>query len=180
MTQPARLLPPPCEIDVVVESPLWSGVADIESCVRRAVEAALPSERAACELAVVLTDDRTMRGLNARFRGIDKATNVLSFPTLGSSQPHPGARGGEPISLGDIVIAFETARAEAAAEGKEFDHHFAHLLVHGVLHLLGYDHHSDAEAEAMEARERAILLQLDIADPYAERDRVAADGTGCA
>lgn len=121
-----------------------------------------------------------MRGLNARFRGIDKATNVLSFPPPGSSQPHPGARGGEPVSLGDIVIAFETTRAEAAAEGKEFDHHFAHLLVHGVLHLLGYDHHSDAEAEAMEARERAILLQLGIADPYAERDRVAADGTGCA
>lgn len=179
MTEPARL-PPPCSIDVVVESPLWSGVADVESSVCRAVEAALPPERTDCELAVVLTDDRTMRGLNARFRGIDKATNVLSFPTPGSSQPRTDERRGEPVSLGDIVIAFETTRAEAAAEGKEFDHHFAHLLVHGVLHLLGYDHHSDAEAEAMEARERAILMQLDIPDPYAERDRVAADETGCA
>lgn len=179
MTQPARLLPP-CTIDVSVESSLWSGVADIESCVRRAVEAALPPDRADCELAVVLTDDQTMRALNARFRGIDKATNVLSFPTPGPSQPRTGERRGELIALGDIVIAFETTQAEAAAEGKEFGHHFAHLLVHGVLHLLGYDHHSDAEAEAMEARERAILMQLDMPDPYAERDRVAADGHGCA
>ncbi|MFY9698194.1 MAG: rRNA maturation RNase YbeY [Rhodoplanes sp.] len=179
MTQPARPLPL-CPIDVLVESPLWNGIADIESCVRRAVAAALPPERADCGLAVVLTDDQTMRGLNARFRGSDTATNVLSFPTPRSPGPPADQSHGEPISLGDIVIAFETVRAEAVAEGKEFGHHVAHLLVHGVLHLLGYDHHSDPEAEAMEARERAILMQLDMPDPYAERDRVPADGHGCA
>lgn len=179
MTQPARPLPS-CTIDVLVESPLWSGIADIESCVRRAVAAALPPDDADCELAVVLTDDRSMRALNARFRGSDTATNVLSFPTSESSRLPADQRRGEPISLGDIVIAFETAQAEAAAEGKEFGHHVAHLLVHGVLHLLGYDHHSDPEAEAMEARERAILMQLDMPDPYAERDRFPVDGYGCA
>jgi len=179
MTQPARPLPP-CTIDVLVESPLWSGIANIESCVRRAVAAALPPDHADCELAVVLTDDHSMRALNARFRGSDTATNVLSFPTPRPSRPPADQSRGEPISLGDIVIAFETAQAEAAAEGKEFGHHVAHLLVHGVLHLLGYDHHADPEAEAMEARERAILMQLDMPDPYAERDRVPADGHGCA
>lgn len=177
MTKPVRPLPH-CTIDVLVESPLWSGIAGIESCVRRAVAAALPPDDADCELAVVLTDDRSMRALNARFRGSDTATNVLSFPT--SFRPPADQRRGEPISLGDVVIAFETAQAEAAAEGKELGHHVAHLLVHGVLHLLGYDHHSDPEAEAMEARERAILMQLDMPDPYAERDRVPANGHGCA
>lgn len=163
---------PPCTIDIVVESPLWDAVADVETRVRRAAEAALPPERADCELAVVLTDDETMRALNARFRGQDAATNVLSFPAPAFSQRTAEGRRGEPVFLGDIVIAFDTAKAEADAEGKEFGHHFAHLLVHGVLHLLGYDHHSDAEAEAMEARERAILERLDMPDPYEERDRV--------
>jgi probable rRNA maturation factor len=179
MTEPARPLPS-CTIDVLVESPFWSDIADIESCVRRAVAAALPPDNADCELAVVLTDDRSMRALNARFRGSDTATNVLSFPTSAASRLSTDRRSGEPIPLGDIVIAFETAQTEAAAEGKEFSHHVTHLLVHGVLHLLGYDHHSDPEAEAMEARERAILLQLDMPDPYAEYDRVPADGHGCA
>lgn len=179
MTGPAPP-PPSCTIDILLESPLWSGIADIESCVRRAVAAALPPDAADCELAVVLTDDRSMRALNARFRGTDAATNVLSFPPPGSSRLPADQRRGAPISLGDIVIAFETAQAEAVAERKEFGHHVAHLLVHGVLHLLGYDHHSDREAESMEARERAILMQLDMPDPYAERDRVPADGHGCA
>jgi probable rRNA maturation factor len=169
MTQSERPAPP-CTIDIVVESPLWNDVSDIESHVRRAAEAALPPDHEDCELAVVLTDDQTMRALNARFRGKDAATNVLSFPAPASSQRTAEGRRGEPVFLGDIVIAFDTAKAEADAEGKEFCHHFAHLLVHGVLHLLGYDHCSDAEAEAMEARERAILGRLDMPDPYDERD----------
>jgi probable rRNA maturation factor len=177
MTQSERPAPP-CTIDILVESPLWSGLADIESCVRRAVAAALPPEREDCELAVVLTDDRSMRALNARFRGSDAATNVLSFPALASPEPSAEGRRAEPTFLGDIVIAFETAKAEAAAEGKEFGHHIAHLLVHGVLHLLGYDHHSDTEAEAMEARERAILLRLHMPDPYEERDRAPSEQHG--
>jgi probable rRNA maturation factor len=155
-------------IDIVIESPLWDRIADIEAQVRRAAEAALPTTRADCEIAVLLTDDRSMRALNARFRGSDKPTNVLSFPAPVSAQPTAG-EGAPSAFLGDIVVAFETAKAEADAEEKEFGHHVTHLIVHGVLHLLGYDHEADAEAEAMEARERAILLQLDISDPYGER-----------
>ena len=155
-------------IDIVIESPLWDRIADIEAQVRRAAEAALPPARADCEIAVLLTDDQSMRALNARFRGSDKPTNVLSFPAPASAQPTAGD-GAPSAFLGDIVIAFETANAEADAEEKEFGHHVAHLIVHGVLHLLGYDHEADAEAEAMEARERAILMQLDISDPYGER-----------
>ena len=155
-------------IEIVIESPLWDRVADVEAQVRRAVEAALPPTRAACEIAVVLTDDESMRALNARFRGNDKPTNVLSFPAPASAQS-PAGKDAPPASLGDILVAFETAKAEAAAQGKEFGHHVAHLIVHGVLHLLGYDHEADAEAEAMEARERAILMRLDISDPYEER-----------
>ena len=158
----------PDMIDIVIESPLWDRVADIQAQVRQAAQAALPPTRADCEIAVVLTDDRSMRALNARFRGNDKPTNVLSFPAPASAQSTAG-KGAPPAFLGDIVVGFETAQAEAAAQGKEFHHHVAHLIVHGVLHLLGYDHEADAEAEAMEARERAILMRLDISDPYEER-----------
>lgn len=165
--------PPGSGIDIVVESPLWHAFGDAEAQVRRAVAATLPPQDADCELAVVLTDDQSMRALNARFRGRDAPTNVLSFPALPSARPSPPQPGGPPAFLGDVVIAFETATAEAAAQGKEFGHHVSHLLVHGVLHLLGYDHQADAEAEAMEARERAILGQLGIPDPDDEREPAA-------
>lgn len=160
-------------IDVIVESPHWDGVpAAAEPWVRRVVEAALPAQQPACDLAVVFADDHAIRALNARFRGRDAATNVLSFPPPSAAlAPAPG----ETMPLGDVVIAFETAQAEAAAEGKEFLHHVSHLLVHGVLHLLGYDHHTDAEADSMEMCERAILDGLGIADPYAESGAGRAD-----
>jgi probable rRNA maturation factor len=171
MTQREPSAPP--AIDLLVEARQWDGIADLESWVRRAVEAALPPAQAHCALAVVLTDDESMRALNARFRGVDRPTNVLAFPASAPARRPAEERGGDPVFLGDVVIAFETAKAEAAADGKEFGHHVAHLLVHGILHLLGYDHHSDAEAEAMEARERAILMRLDVPDPYSPRSRVA-------
>jgi probable rRNA maturation factor len=157
---------PACTIDIVIESSRWDGerAAD-ESWVRRVAAAAMPPEHAACELAVVFTDDETIRTLNARFRGRDAPTNVLSFPPPSFAAVGPG----EAVPLGDVVIAFETAQAEAAAQGKEFIQHVTHLLVHGVLHLLGYDHQSDAEAELMEMRERAVLRELGIPDPYQER-----------
>ena len=121
------------------------------------------------ELAVMLTDDAGIRTLNSNWRGIDKPTNVLSFPAL---QP-TGAGGPDdaPRMLGDIAIAYETTRQEADDEQKPFDHHLSHLAIHGFLHLMGYDHETDDDAEAMEGLEQEILAQLGIPDPYADRDR---------
>jgi probable rRNA maturation factor len=146
-------------IDVLVESNLWKRKAEATSMARRAVvEAAVALETPAAELAIVLTDDSAIRALNREWRGVDAATNVLSFPT--------GGRGGKPSLIGDIVLAYETIAQEACAEHKPFAHHVAHLAVHGFLHLLGYDHVRATEAEAMERTERAILRRLAIPDPY--------------
>lgn len=151
-------------IDIIRQSPLWDAEAGIDDVLRRAVaEAAAAVSTTAAELAIVLGDDSGIRDLNRRWRGIDKPTNVLSFPA-------PGARAETPRLLGDIVLAYETAAREAAAEGKPLAHHLAHLAVHGFLHLVGYDHETDADADAMEHRERAILARLSVPDPYAGRD----------
>jgi probable rRNA maturation factor len=116
-----------------------------------------------------LADDATVRRLNAAHRGRDRATNVLSFPTF---DPIPEAAPAHlppgPAPLGDVVLALETIRAEAAATGTPFSAHVSHLVVHGCLHLLGYDHHKSADAARMEGLERAILAGLGIADPYAD------------
>ena len=144
-------------VDIIIESPLWGSHGDIEAAVHRTIAAAV-ADAIDGEVAVLLADDATVRDMNARWRGKEGATNVLSFP------PGPGA---EARHLGDIVIAYETAAEEARLQGKPFDHHLAHLVVHGFLHLLGYDHESDANADAMERRERDILARLEIPDPYA-------------
>ena len=173
-------------IDIEVEDPAWTeALPDLEVVVERAARATLtfqpliPAEagtqvldRGASgsnwvsasagmsgnwEITVLLTDDKTIQDLNARFRGKDKPTNVLSFPAAESAAPH----------LGDIALAFGVCAAEAEAQGKPLAHHLMHLTVHGVLHLLGYDHEADAEAEEMEGMERAILATLGVPDPYA-------------
>jgi probable rRNA maturation factor len=108
-------------------------------------------------VAVLLTDDAAVKTLNADFRGKDAPTNVLSFPAPATAAPH----------LGDIVLAFGVCAQEAEAQAKPLAHHLMHLTAHGVLHLLGYDHESDADAEAMEALEREILANLGVPDPYA-------------
>jgi probable rRNA maturation factor len=146
------------EIDVLVQSDHWRDSTDIEKTVRHAIAAAAAVATRAGELAVVLTDDSTIRGLNRDWRGIDAATNVLSFPT--------GAAGGKPPLLGDIVLAYETVAREARDEGKPFAHHVAHLVVHGFLHLVGYDHEHGEDAEIMEQTERNILQRMAIPDPY--------------
>jgi probable rRNA maturation factor len=117
------------------------------------------------EISLVLADDAMVRDLNGRYRGQDKPTNVLSFATLDDEDDISPADG--PLMLGDVIVAFETTAREAASEGKSLAAHLSHLVVHGVLHLLGYDHQDDAEAEEMEAAERSILAGLGIADPYA-------------
>ena len=115
------------------------------------------------EIAVLLTDDATIRAMNAQWRGIDKPTNVLSFPAGKSTVAADTA------PLGDIAIACETVAREAATENKAFLDHLAHLSIHGYLHLIGFDHETDSEAERMEHLETRILASLGIADPYADR-----------
>jgi len=158
--------------EVLVVADGWQSQPDAEAVIHRAVAAA--AEMAAAdvgdaELAIMLTDDAGIQTLNLNWRGIDKPTNVLSFPAL---QPTgAGAPDDAPRMLGDIAIAFETTRREADDEQKPFDHHLSHLAVHGFLHLIGYDHENDDDAEAMESLETEILAQLGIPDPYADRER---------
>ncbi|MBV9560435.1 MAG: rRNA maturation RNase YbeY [Bradyrhizobium sp.] len=159
--------------EVLVAADCWRSEPDAETVVQRAIATAadaIDADVAGAELAVMLTDDPTIRTLNLDWRGIDKPTNVLSFA---ASLPAP-PQGGEdaPRTLGDIAIAYQTMRKEADDEHKPFAHHLSHLAVHGFLHLVGYDHETDDEAEAMEALERTILGQLGIPDPYAERGRM--------
>jgi probable rRNA maturation factor len=112
-------------------------------------------------IAIALADDAMVQAANRDWRAKDKPTNVLSFPAV------PPDRIAAAQFLGDVIVAHETVAAEASAEGKPFADHLAHLVTHGVLHLLGYDHGTAAEAELMETRERAILAQLGVPDPYA-------------
>ena len=159
--------------EVLVTADCWQDVPDAEAVILRAVAAAAEAADAdtgGAELAVMLTDDAGIRTLNSNWRGIDKPTNVLSFPALQPTAP-PGDDD-PPRMLGDIAIAYETLRREADEEAKPFDHHLSHLVVHGFLHLIGYDHETDAEAEAMEALEKEILAQLGIPDPYGTRERI--------
>jgi probable rRNA maturation factor len=152
-------------VDTIIDSQLWAAEPDAAGIVRRAIgEAAELADAHDCELAVMLTDDAAVRALNAQWRGLDKPTNVLSFPAP------PSLQGDAPVHLGDIAIAYETTAREAAGEGKPLAHHLSHLAVHGFLHLLGYDHESDADAQTMERLERAILSRLGIPDPYPTQD----------
>jgi probable rRNA maturation factor len=155
-------------IDVVIESARWQKAPRAAAVVRRAIGAAAPASARNAELSVVLTSDRAIRTLNRRWRGRDQPTNVLSFPA--PAQALGKLARGAPRHLGDIVLAYETVAREARAEGKPLDHHIAHLALHGFLHLLGYDHESHGQAEAMERRERRILARLGVPDPYADRD----------
>lgn len=157
---------PALAVDIVVESPLWKAQRGADAMLRRALAAAAALVPSDGELAVVLTDDAAIRALNRDWRGKDAATNVLSFP---AKEARPDRRA--PRLLGDIVIAYETVAREVAADGKPFMHHLAHLAVHGFLHLVGYDHEANGDADAMEGLEIAILARLDVPDPYLLRDQ---------
>jgi probable rRNA maturation factor len=113
-------------------------------------------------VSIVLTDDAEQRRLNRTWRGADAPTNVLAFPLAGAAPP------GAPVLLGDVVLAFETVAREAAEQKKPLADHLRHLVVHGVLHLLGFDHRTDTEAAIMEARETEILAGLGVPDPYGD------------
>lgn len=147
-------------VEVVVQSPLWNEEQSASDLVTRAIHEAAALAPAEGELSVQLVADEAIRALNRDWRGKDQPTNVLSFPSSS-----PSRNGAEPI-LGDIVIAYETVAHEARAEDIPFGHHLSHLAVHGFLHLLGYDHASEQDAELMERLEAEILSKLDIPDPY--------------
>jgi len=117
---------------------------------------------------VMLAGDAFIARLNRDYRGKAGPTNVLSFPALSAGADAPEGASGGPLLLGDVVIAFETTRREAKAAGKPMAHHLAHLAVHGVLHLLGYDHEREKEAARMEALEVEILREIGVPDPYRE------------
>ena len=156
-------MPAPLNIEISRNSDGWPDALDARA--EAAVRAALAQSKAkitgAAELSIVLTDDAEQQVLNRDWRGIDKSTNVLSFPQI---EPFGAVSG----LLGDIILALETLVREADEQGVSFEDHFTHLVVHGFLHLLGYDHMDDDEALAMEGLETQILASLGVADPYAE------------
>lgn len=152
-------------IDVEIEDDGWVGaVPEAIALAERAAETALSGAGHAGNLAVLLTDDATVRDLNARFRGKDAPTNVLSFPAPANPEDH----------LGDIALALGVMVREAAQQGKPLAHHLQHLVIHGVLHLIGYDHETDGDAERMESLERQLLAGLGVPDPY-QADAQARD-----
>ena len=158
---PPRRAPTP-SVDIQIQSALWHGERAAEQTVRNAIAAAAAAlSTAEGEVAILLTDDEAIRALNRQWRGIDKPTNVLSFPA---------ASPGIARFLGDIVIAYETLKRECGEEGREFHHHLAHLTLHGFLHLVGYDHEADADAVEMEGLESEIMARLNMPDPYPRRD----------
>ncbi len=146
-------------IEIEVEDDAWTEAQpDAEALVRRAAEAVLLREDASRgSVAVLLTGDGEVQALNARFRHQDKPTNVLSFPAAENPEH----------LLGDVALAFGTCARDARDQGKPLAHHLQHLVAHGVLHLLGYDHMTDEEASDMEGLERIVLAGLGVPDPYA-------------
>ncbi len=151
------------DIDIIFAAEPWEGFDGLEGLTRESVDASVAESGVklveGCEMSVTFCDDAEIRGLNAQWRGKDKPTNVLSFPT-------PGPLAARPL-LGDIVIAYETVAREAAEQEKTLRDHTAHMVIHGFLHLIGYDHETAAEAEEMEGLERRIAARLGLRDPYA-------------
>ncbi len=147
-------------LDITIEDRDWKSIANLRKFTRRAIAAAVGKDDVS--VSVLFTGDSQILELNRQWRGKANPTNVLSFP-VSAGIPVPKD---EPRPLGDIVMAFGTIVNEAKAQNKPVANHISHLIVHGTLHLLGYDHETNAEAESMEAREIAILAGLGIEDPY--------------
>ncbi len=146
-------------ITLVVEDPNWRSHRGLRARLTRAADAARRSAKLKGDFSILLAGDKRLRVLNLDFRGKDKPTNVLSFPSA------------DPDYRGDIAIAYGVTKKEAKAAGKAFADHASHLVVHGVLHLAGYDHERPKDAKAMEPLEVKILKALGIADPYAAPDK---------
>jgi probable rRNA maturation factor len=164
------------DIQISVEEGPWPSEADLASLSDRVLGASAdflkreekqPLPKIPPEVSLVFTDDASIREINAEWRSQDKPTNVLSFPAF---PVMPGKMPGP--MLGDIILAYETLVREAEDLGKPFEEHLTHLLVHGFLHLFGYDHLDDAGAERMESLETRILAGLGLSDPYGDSDPV--------
>lgn len=149
-------------VEIEVETEDWLAVLpQVEAEARTAAEAALVAAGRGGGVVILLTDDAAVAELNRQFRGKTGPTNVLSFPAAANPVDH----------LGDVALAFGVCQAEAEAQGKRLADHLQHLVAHGVLHLVGFDHQTDQEAQAMEGLERRILQGLGVPDPYgAEED----------
>jgi probable rRNA maturation factor len=158
------------DIDVVQDGGDWDAVADAQQLIRDALAAAAGEVALGhAEVCVALSNDEQVAELNGSYRGKPKPTNVLSFPAVAMLPVE-----GEARFLGDIVLALETLQREAGDLGVPLQHHMQHLVVHGLLHLVGYDHQTDEDAGEMESLEVQILARLGIADPYAEAEDAAA------
>jgi len=157
-------------VDIVInrETDGWPEAIEpkLRAAAEKVLESGLHSAAEMAEMGITLADDATVRELNREHRGKDAPTNVLSFPLAGEDfEPEaPGA----PLLLGDVILALETVAREAAGQGKSLDHHAIHLVVHGVLHLLGQDHETEPEADAMERLEIEVLRVLGIPNPYTD------------
>lgn len=153
-------------VDIIVEDERWTALGDPEALAQRAIatafEAAGYEPGSAVEVSLLLADDATVQALNRDWRGKDEATNVLSFPSASGPAPDPT----QARHLGDLALAFETLAREAEVEGKSLPDHALHLIVHGTLHLLGYDHEVEAAADIMEGIEVEALGRIGVANPY--------------
>lgn len=168
MNQNTNSLP---EIDISIQDPRWESIPDVEKLVEKAVNTAIntaPMPKAAfekdLEISVVLANDDLVQVLNREYREKDKPTNVLTFATLDSEAPETGNE----LNLGDVILSYQTIDREAQEQGKFLNDHIIHLVVHGTLHLLMYDHQTKDEADTMETLEIRILERLGIQNPYIE------------
>lgn len=170
---------------LATEGPAWSCLDDDPAVmarqVARAVDRNVALPASSCTATVMLSDDAHVRLLNRQWRGLDKPTNVLSFPSASSPAPAPSRRGARrappACHIGDLILAEETLAREAVSLGIPARDHFRHLVLHGLLHILGYDHDSDDEAEEMEALETRLLATLGVADPYTDSEPVTRSAT---
>lgn len=153
-------------ITLVVEDQNWRSHRGIQTRVKQAADAARKAAKLKGGFTILLADDRKLRALNGEFRGKDKPTNVLSFAALDAGLPPKGVPLNYPWELGDVVLALGVVRQEAADQGKTLSQHYCHLVIHGVLHLLGFDHENDGDALVMENLERDILAGFGWPDPY--------------
>jgi len=167
------------DLDICIEDPQWNSINfDLEGLSKCAIQNTLAETRPnlqCCEVSLLLTNDDSIQALNREYRSKDKATNVLSFPSHedinDAIENHIFPE--QPLILGDLIVAYETVKHEAELEKKTLHNHYAHLLIHGTLHLLGYDHIEDHDAEEMESIEVKILNSMGIPNPYEDREGVS-------
>lgn len=162
---------PPISVDTLVEDDIWNAkLSNHDELIEETVEITLHNlnifekNDKIAEISVTLTNDESIQSLNKDYRGKDKPTNVLSFPQIDWS--NDDWKDDPMVMLGDVVVSFETIAREAEEQSKSLEHHFTHMLVHSIVHLFGYDHETDEEAEEMEALEIEILKQMGIENPY--------------